>query len=155
MAVIRIVSISGSLQARSSNLSLVDSLSSLAGPEVEVTRWDGLRGLPHFDLDANEAPPPEVCAWRDALRAADGVLIATPEYGHSLPARSRTASTGSSARVSCTGSRSRSPRPARARGAGGAGSPRCIRRWAPSTRWCWGASPSRGGRARRRPHARC
>lgn len=85
MAVIRIVSISGSLQARSSNLSLVDSLSSLAGPEVEVTRWDGLRGLPHFDLDANEAPPPEVCAWRDVLRAADAVLIATPEYGHSLP----------------------------------------------------------------------
>lgn len=85
MAVIRIVSISGSLQAHSSNLSLVDSLPSLAGPGVEVTRWDGLRGLPPFDLDANEAPPPEVRAWRDVLRGADGVLIATPEYGHSLP----------------------------------------------------------------------
>lgn len=85
MALVRIVSISGSLQARSSNLSLIDSLPSLAGPEVEVTRWDGLRGLPHFDLDANEAPPPEVRAWRDVLGQADGVLIATPEYGHSLP----------------------------------------------------------------------
>lgn len=85
MDVIHIVSVSGSLQARSSNLSLVDSLPSLAGPDVEVTRWDGLRGLPPFDLDANEAPPPEVRAWREVLGQADGVLIATPEYGHSLP----------------------------------------------------------------------
>jgi len=85
VAVTRILSLSGSLQARSSNLTLVDSLPSLADPDVDVTRWDGLRGLPPFDLDANETPPPEVAAWRDALRTADAVWIATPEYGHSLP----------------------------------------------------------------------
>lgn len=85
MAVIHVLSVSGSLQASSSNLSLIDTLPSLAGPDVEVTRWDGLRGLPPFDLDANEAPPASVLAWREALRTADGVFIATPEYGHSLP----------------------------------------------------------------------
>lgn len=85
MDAIRIVAISGSLQARSSNLTLVDSLPSLADPDVEVTRSDGLRHLPYFDLDANEAPPSEVREWREVLRTAEGVFIATPEYGHSLP----------------------------------------------------------------------
>lgn len=85
MSVVRVLGLTGSLQAASSNSLLVDSLPTVADPGVTVTRWDGLRGLPAFDLDANEAPPLEVRAWRDALGSADAVLIATPEYGHSLP----------------------------------------------------------------------
>ena len=42
--------------------------------------------LPHFDsdLEARGAPAP-VEAWRKALSESDAVLIASPEYGHSLP----------------------------------------------------------------------
>lgn len=42
--------------------------------------------MPHFDPDLDpDDPPPAVAAWRAALAASDGVLIACPEYGHSLP----------------------------------------------------------------------
>jgi NAD(P)H-dependent FMN reductase len=83
---IRILTVCGSLQRRSSNLALLQALPRLAGPEVRVLPFGGLRELPHFDLDLNEGEPPApVRAWRGALQDADGVFIATPEYGHSLP----------------------------------------------------------------------
>lgn len=73
----------GSLQARSGNLDLLRAAVDVAPEAVEVTIFDGLRDLPLFNPDL-EAPP-SVCAWRDALSRSDAVLIATPEYGHSLP----------------------------------------------------------------------
>lgn len=45
--------------------------------------FDGLRHLPHFNPDTEE--PPAVRDWRKALAGSDAVLIASPEYGHSLP----------------------------------------------------------------------
>jgi NAD(P)H-dependent FMN reductase/ribosomal protein S18 acetylase RimI-like enzyme len=46
----------------------------------------GLAELPHFnpDLDGPTCPEP-VRRWRQALAASDALLIACPEYGHSLP----------------------------------------------------------------------
>jgi NAD(P)H-dependent FMN reductase len=42
--------------------------------------------LPHFDPDLEaEETQPDVDAWRVALASSDAVLIASPEYGHSLP----------------------------------------------------------------------
>jgi NAD(P)H-dependent FMN reductase len=39
-----------------------------------------------FNPDLLEAaPPPPVAEWRQALASSDGVVIACPEYGHSLP----------------------------------------------------------------------
>ena len=82
----RILAISGSLQARSGNLALLQSAASQAPPGVEVTLFDGLRELPQFNPDLEESGPlPVVQAWRDALDRSDGVLIASPEYGFSLP----------------------------------------------------------------------
>ncbi len=48
--------------------------------------FDGLRALPQFypDLEVN-GELAVVAEWRRALRSSDAVLIATPEYGHSLP----------------------------------------------------------------------
>ena len=53
---------------------------------VEVVLFDGLRDLPHFnpDIDASGAPE-SVRRWRRALAESDAVLIASPEYGFSLP----------------------------------------------------------------------
>jgi chromate reductase, NAD(P)H dehydrogenase (quinone) len=47
--------------------------------------FDGLRALPHFDPDADASSAQAVVAWREALRESHAVLIASPEYGHSLP----------------------------------------------------------------------
>lgn len=44
--------------------------------------------LPHFDPEQTiETPPPQVVALRDAISAAAGVIISTPEYIFSIPAR--------------------------------------------------------------------
>jgi NAD(P)H-dependent FMN reductase len=82
----RILAVCGSLQAKSANLTLLQTAISLAPPGVEIELFDGVRDLPHFnpDLEEPEAPAP-VQAWRQALAQSDAVLIACPEYGHSLP----------------------------------------------------------------------
>ena len=82
----RILAICGSLQAKSSNLTLLETAKRLAPEHVEVTLCDGLRALPHFDPDLDaQGPPATVISWRAALAACDALLIACPEYGFSLP----------------------------------------------------------------------
>ncbi len=85
----RLLAISGSLRAASSNTALLRAASALAPEGVEVSLYEGLAGLPHFnpdldDLDEGVAPP-AVEAFRSRLRASDGVLISSPEYAHGVP----------------------------------------------------------------------
>jgi len=82
----RILAVCGSLQSKSTNLELLEVARALSPSGVDLVRFDGLRDLPLFnpDLEGGEAPP-AVVAWRRALADADAVLIASPEYGHSLP----------------------------------------------------------------------
>jgi NAD(P)H-dependent FMN reductase len=82
-----VLGICGSLQAKSGNLALLQSAIKLAPEGMDVVLDDGLRDLPHFnpDLEAGGTVPAAVAAWRGALSASDAVLIASPEYGHSLP----------------------------------------------------------------------
>ena len=76
----------GSLQRQSSNLTLLQSAIGLAPEGVEIMLFDGLRNLPLFNPDEESSnAQPDVRAWREALTGADAVLIATPEYAHSLP----------------------------------------------------------------------
>jgi hypothetical protein len=84
---VRILAISGSLQARSSNLDLLKTAVAVAPDGVEVAIFDGLRDLPLFnpDLETDGAAPSSVQTWRRVLAERAAVLIATPEYGHSLP----------------------------------------------------------------------
>ena len=82
----RILAISGSLRAISSNTALVQAAVLLAPPNVEVVVSNALGGLPHFnpDLD-NETLPAAVAEWRAQWRDADAVLICSPEYAHGVP----------------------------------------------------------------------
>jgi chromate reductase, NAD(P)H dehydrogenase (quinone) len=82
----RILAISGSLRTASSNTILVRAAAALASAAFEVSVYDGLATLPHFnpDLD-NEAAPPPVVDFRSQLQASDGVLISSPEYAHGVP----------------------------------------------------------------------
>src|SRR5262245_4767350 len=82
----KILAISGSLQAKSKNVALLLTARRSAPAGVELVLFDGLRDLPHFnpDLEAG-AIPQSVVHWRQALASSNAVLIASPEYGFSLP----------------------------------------------------------------------
>lgn len=83
---VHILAICGSLQAKSSNLTLLHTAAAAAPEGVAIAIFDGLRDLPHFNPDTEgEGQPPAVLAWRKALAESDALLIASPEYGHSLP----------------------------------------------------------------------
>ncbi len=49
-------------------------------------RYPSIGDLPHYNPDVDTEPPlPAVGAFRASLAAADGALIATPEYAHEMP----------------------------------------------------------------------
>jgi len=83
---IRVLGIVGSLGARSSNLTLLERAVSVAPEGIEIVLYTGLGELPYFDPDVDPGDAPSaVQALRQAIAASDAVLIAAPEYGHSLP----------------------------------------------------------------------
>ncbi|MDQ2785373.1 MAG: NAD(P)H-dependent oxidoreductase [Chloroflexota bacterium] len=82
----RILAISGSLQATGTVTTFVRATVALAPPEMECTLYGGLVDLPHFSPDRDRDPPlAPVAALRGLLRDADGVLICTPEYAYGMP----------------------------------------------------------------------
>jgi len=82
----KILAVSGSLQAKSWNRALLASAAAHRPQGVDVIPFDGLRDLPHFNPDIErEGVPESVTRWRRALADSDAVLIASPEYGFSLP----------------------------------------------------------------------
>lgn len=86
MSHMKVLAICGSLQAKSGNLALLKAAAALVPPGVDLVLFDGLRELPHFNPDVEASGVPEsVRQWRRALAASDAVLIASPEYGFSLP----------------------------------------------------------------------
>jgi chromate reductase, NAD(P)H dehydrogenase (quinone) len=84
LLVTRILAISGSLRARSTNATLLLAAARLAPPGVQIDLYKELEGLPLFnpDLDGNE--PEVVRHFQAALAGADGILICSPEYAHGV-----------------------------------------------------------------------
>ncbi len=81
----RILTVSGSIQERSTNRALLEVAHEVAPSGVEVVDADPVDRVPHYNADLDgDAPPDAVVAWRNALREADAVLIASPEYGHGV-----------------------------------------------------------------------
>jgi chromate reductase len=82
----RILGLSGSLRRDSHNTSLLRAAAMSLPPGVELDLYDGLDDLPHYNADIDGEPAPEpVARLREAIAAADGVLIATPEFNGSIP----------------------------------------------------------------------
>ena len=81
----RILAISGSLRQGSHNSALLRAAAELLPPGVELGIHDGLRDIPPFDEDAVSERPDAVQHLWDEVEAADAVLVATPEYNHSIP----------------------------------------------------------------------
>lgn len=82
----RVLAVPGSLRSGSLNRRLLESVAERAPQDVEIVLYEGLGGLPHFDQDLDTRPGPEAVEdLRARMFAADGILIATPEYNSSIP----------------------------------------------------------------------
>ncbi|WP_163853527.1 NADPH-dependent FMN reductase [Paenibacillus elgii] len=83
-----VLGISGSLREQSSNTRLLSFIGGMMPAGIEFRMYQGLASLPHFspDLDGDEDPWHEaVREWREELRAANAVVICTPEYARGVP----------------------------------------------------------------------
>ena len=85
----RILALGGSLRAASRNRALLHEAAALAPDraELDLGHVAAVGALPLFNQDLldRDGPPPEATRLKDALRAADGLLIATPEYNWGIP----------------------------------------------------------------------
>lgn len=82
----RVLAISGSLRARSSNTSLLRLAIEVAPDDMQIVMYDGLASLPHFNPDDDvDVPPAPVLHLRARVGEADGLLICSPEYAHGVP----------------------------------------------------------------------
>jgi len=83
----RVLALSGSLRSGSHSGELLRRAAAAAPADVDVVVYDGLKEIPPYDADDDlpGAQPPAVQRLKAALAAADAVLIATPEYNHSIP----------------------------------------------------------------------
>jgi len=82
----RILGISGSLRRGSYNTALLRAAQASAGAGIEL-QIATLHGIPVYDgdVEASEGSPPAVAALKEKVIAADGVLLASPEYNNSVP----------------------------------------------------------------------
>jgi chromate reductase, NAD(P)H dehydrogenase (quinone) len=82
---VRILGIAGSLREASYNRALLRAARELLPEGVELVEQD-ISGLPFYDGDVEAAGDPEaVAAFKQAIRDADALLIATPEYNRGIP----------------------------------------------------------------------
>src|ERR671933_2491493 len=88
----KVLALSGSLRRDSYNTKLVHAAGRLLPDGVELELWDRLKEVPPYDEDDDVEPAPAaVAALRAAIAGADAVLVATPEYNHSIPGQLKNA----------------------------------------------------------------
>lgn len=87
----RVLAVSGSLRAGSSNTQLLRAAEALGAGKIQMRLWDGLAALPPFSEDDEGQPGHAVHALRKAIVDADALLISTPEYNFSIPGQLKNA----------------------------------------------------------------
>jgi chromate reductase, NAD(P)H dehydrogenase (quinone) len=88
-----VLGLSGSLREESHNTRLLHHAGALLPPEAKLVRFSDLKAIPPYDAD-DDGPgrrPGPVLHLVEAVRAADAVLVATPEYNHSIPGQLKNA----------------------------------------------------------------
>ena len=88
----RVLGISGSLRQGSFNTALLRADAERLPAGVELVEFEGLRKVPPYDEDLDAAGGSDAAeALRQAVRDADAVLVATPEYNSSIPGQLKNA----------------------------------------------------------------
>ena len=82
---IKVLGISGSLRRASYNSALLRAATRLMPPEATL-EVASIRGIPLYDADVEaQGIPAAVSELKEAVVAAAGVLLVTPEYNNSIP----------------------------------------------------------------------
>jgi len=83
-SILSILGIAGSLRQGSYNRAILRAAQELVPSGARLEIFD-LAGIPLFNQDLEQQPVERVREFKTAIRAADALLIATPEYNYSMP----------------------------------------------------------------------
>ena len=82
----KILALSGSARRLSTNTALLRALEEIAPPDIALSTYAGLGGLPVFSPDLEDLPLPDsVVHFKRCMEACDGILISSPEYARGIP----------------------------------------------------------------------
>jgi chromate reductase len=81
---VRILGFAGSLRNGSYNRALLRAAIELAPEQATIEPFD-LSDIPPFNADTEQKPAPAVVDFKARIKAADAILIVTPEYNFSIP----------------------------------------------------------------------
>lgn len=84
MEKVNILGFGGSFRKGSYNWALLENARGLMPEDSELALFD-ISEIPLFNQDSESNPPEPVRKFKEAVRAADGILIASPEYNFSVP----------------------------------------------------------------------
>ena len=85
-APLRLLGICGSLRAGSYNHAVLATVPELLPDGVSLEIFSGLGDIPPYNSDVQaQGFPPAVTALGEAIAAADGVILVSPEYNYSVP----------------------------------------------------------------------
>jgi chromate reductase, NAD(P)H dehydrogenase (quinone) len=80
----RLLGISGSLRKASGNTAILKALAEMVADRASLELFP-LNDIPPYDQDVDIEPSlPAVAAFREAIAAADGVVISSPEYNYGM-----------------------------------------------------------------------
>lgn len=81
-----VVTLCGSLRRASYNAAIARALPGLAPEGMRITALGSVGDFPLYNADVQaEGFPAPVTAMAEAIRAADGLIIVSPEYNYSIP----------------------------------------------------------------------
>jgi len=84
--IVKVCGIAGSLRRGSQNRGLLRAAAELAPERMTIALFDRLGDVPLYNADVEAQGDPEaVVALKSAIREADALLIATPEYNYGVP----------------------------------------------------------------------
>lgn len=81
---IKILGIAGSLRKASYNRGALRAAQKLCPNDARIEVFE-LDGIPAFNQDDERNPPQKVIDLKNRIRAADAVLLVTPEYNYGMP----------------------------------------------------------------------
>ena len=81
---VHIPGFAGSLRKQSYNKAILSAAVETVPDDASLEVFD-LEGIPPFNQDIELQPPDKVKEFKARIRAADAILIATPEYNYSTP----------------------------------------------------------------------